>query len=309
MNEHEANFWQFILKKEDVDPNTKNLLEEENERRAKVGGLTIQKELEIAKAKEKKSVKNQYSFTQKNYLEHLHKGIPESKKVFGQHHETYLAYLLTDVAKPESLYRIQTKAFRNYLLSGLYKLENDFGIKVFVDYSVETVKNLTAIKKIKDPRIKGWLQNGEVHIYFPHIASMEDINDTYIRLVVGQLGVREVLGEKRMHKLLDKLYLALLNQTRDIFNEYYRKIYVDYTEKQLHRVSAGEFLGIYATTIGYAGRPKKITRKIINSINDFYIKLRVENKIVYSNAESIAEKVLFKSFDHLIEKVKIDKGK
>ena len=172
------------------------------------------------------------------------------------------------------------------------RLSELFHTPVQVHYSLETIQNATARKAAEDGLAKGWYVDGEVHIYLPNAAGVEDIQETFFHEVVAHKGVKEMLGDKHS-ELMDALF--------DVLPESEQKRLLElYGEKH---IAADEYLAELAERGGFESEESRgIISKIVEAIRDFLSRYHI--RIGSPTAEEIANSLLKESAARLTEKRK-----
>lgn len=90
------------------------------------------------------------------------------------------------------------------------------GIKVNVYTSMDEVPAGAARRAIeKGLRVKGWYQNGQINIYLPNAAGMEDVKATLLHEGVAHYGLRQLVGEQNFNEFIGKLYAQASKEVRE----------------------------------------------------------------------------------------------
>ena len=119
-------------------------------------------------------------------------------------------------------------------------------------------------------RAKGWMVNGEVHIYLPHVESMGDLHATYYHETIGHKGVKEMLGEKKFNELLDKIFGLLPEEYKISSLESLKKIHPNKSDQELQRIVADEFMARIAEVSSFGEDYKSTWEKIVELVKELF---------------------------------------
>lgn len=161
--------------------------------------------------------------------------------------------------------------------------ENKLGVKVNVMTSANEVVNQQARDAILSGiKVWGWYDpaTGEVAIYLPDFmslptdAALPEIDKTYVHEVVAHKGIKELLGEKKFNKLLDRVWESM--SERD------QKKYLSYPGVNGNtRTAADEYIAHLAESVELSEQERTIWDKIIDFINR-YLHNPVTNDVLAS---------------------------
>ena len=160
-------------------------------------------------------------------------------------------------------------------MAEIANLEKEFGVKATVHTSTETIGNTKARNQIEADikgdipmanRAKGWMVDGEVHIYLPHAESIADIYKTYIHEAIGHKGVREFLGAEKHDALMETIYGYLPTDFKDRSLAQLKEIHPEKTDLELKRLVADEFVAVLSEDAGLKVEHKNIWEKIVEAV-------------------------------------------
>ena len=125
-----------------------------------------------------------------------------------------------DVWRTRPLYRFvqeQQEASRYQpVIDAIQAEAGKLGIKVNVYTSIDEVPVGAARRAIeKGLRVKGWYQNGQINIYLPNAAGMEDVKATLLHEGVAHYGLRQLVGEQNFNEFIGKLYAQASKEVRE----------------------------------------------------------------------------------------------
>lgn len=125
-----------------------------------------------------------------------------------------------DVWRTRPLYRFvqeQQEASRYQpVIDAIQAEAGKLGIKVNVYTSMDEVPAGAARRAIeKGLRVKGWYQNGQINIYLPNAAGMEDVKATLLHEGVAHYGLRQLVGEQNVNEFIGKLYAQASKEVRE----------------------------------------------------------------------------------------------
>ena len=125
-----------------------------------------------------------------------------------------------DVWRTRPLYRFvqeQQEASRYQpVIDAIQAEAGKLGIKVNVYTSMDEVPAGAARRALeKGLRVKGWYQNGQINIYLPNAAGMEDIKATLLHEGVAHYGLRQLVGEQNFNEFIGKLYAQASKEVRE----------------------------------------------------------------------------------------------
>lgn len=125
-----------------------------------------------------------------------------------------------DVWRTRPLYRFvqeQQEASRYQpVIDAIQAEAGKLGIKVNVYTSMDEVPAGAARRAIeKGLRVKGWYQNGQINIYLPNAAGMEDVKATLLHEGVAHYGLRQLVGEQNFNEFIGKLYAQASKEVRE----------------------------------------------------------------------------------------------
>ena len=125
-----------------------------------------------------------------------------------------------DVWRTRPLYRFvqeQQEASRYQpVIDAIQAEAGKLGIKVNVYTSMDEVPAGAARRAIeKGLRVKGWYQNGQINIYLPNAAGMEDVTATLLHEGVAHYGLRQLVGEQNFNEFIGKLYAQASKEVRE----------------------------------------------------------------------------------------------
>ena len=115
--------------------------------------------------------------------------------------------------------------------------------------------------------LTGWVDNNEVVLYLPNIASIDEIDKTYIHEVVAHMGLKALMNDK-FDALCDKVWESMSEEARAKYYNYgsVRNI-ADETARK--RAAADEYMAFLAEGVDLSEADKTVWDKVIEFFRQF----------------------------------------
>lgn len=175
------------------------------------------------------------------------------------------------------------------------------GVKVVSLESLDEVESKEAKAAIQEAekhnqKVSGWVDEGKVYLYLPHVDNTDEIDATYIHEVVAHIGMEEMMGEKEYQQFCLKVWDMMNEQERDYYYTYEGVRNIKNEEERKAR-AADEYIAHLAEQTNLEERDATMWEKIVDLFSRMLQSLGYPKNISRLNIED----AIRESYRNLIE--------
>lgn len=175
------------------------------------------------------------------------------------------------------------------------------GVKVVLLESLNEVESKEAQAAIQEAeknnqKVSGWVDEGKVYLYLPHVDNTDEIDATYIHEVVAHIGMEELMGEKDYKQFCLKVWDMMNEQERDYYYTYEGVRNIKNEEERKAR-AADEYIAHLAEQTNLEERDATMWEKIVDLFAEIFAKLGLPKNITRLNIED----AIRESYRNLVE--------
>ena len=156
--------------------------------------------------------------------------------------------------------------------------------------SIDEVENPSALAQILKAKTEGWYdtESKKAFLFFPDIASLEELDSKIMHEVVTHFGLDKVMGEEAKNQLLDTVWSMMSDAARRSYLNYPGVDALDGQARQ--RAAANEFMAKVAESVKVgtaSAEQKSIWQRIADFFNNLFKKVNA-----FFNGKDVADFVL-----------------
>lgn len=175
------------------------------------------------------------------------------------------------------------------------------GVKVVLLESIDEVESKEAQSAIREAeknnqKVSGWVDEGKVYLYLPHVSNTDEIDATYIHEVVAHIGMEELMGEKEYQQFCLKVWDMMNEQERDYYYNY-EGVRDNKNEEKRKARAADEYIAHLAEQTNLEERDATMWEKIVDLFTELLAKLGYPKNISRLNIED----AIRESYRNLVE--------